>query len=351
MNSTVDGLPVAIVVLNWNGRAETLSCLDALAGVRYVPRHVIVVDNGSTDGSVGALRAAHPELEIIETGRNLGYAGGNNVGIRRALEKGAEYVLVLNNDTRLGAEAVCRAVDVARSLGESAGVVGFATYSYEEPDVLHDLGLREDADEGGFYLNVPTEEELAGKDFLPVTSAHGCAMLLTRRLIETVGTLEESFFLMAEECDLCARARRAGFAVVGATRARVWHKGSGTFGGEQSPLRIFYILRNRPLYVKRRLDETGEAHRFPLYMERYRKDTRYLAAQYLRRLKPRLAFAALAALRCADGQLWGQQRLPLALRLNAWTDMIGVLARSGARTAWRQVSGRGRGSQNGSASE
>jgi GT2 family glycosyltransferase len=328
---------VVIVILNWNGCVETLECLETLSAIDYPRWHPIVVDNGSTDESVALLRAANPELQIIETGRNLGYAGGNNVGITKALQMGAEYVLILNNDARLERESLSRAIEVAQSLGQNAGVVGFATYSYEQPEVLQDFGLIEDTEEGAFYLNVPEESELAGKEFLPITSAHGCAMLLSRRLLEKIGLLDEEFFLMAEECDLCARARLAGFAVVGATRARVTHKGSVAFGGQQTPSRIFYILRNRPLYVKKRLAEAGESERFHGYLQRYRGETSYLASQYLRAGQLRLAFASLAAFRAAEAERWGQRNLTLALRLRSLVDLIGVPIRGGARATLRKL--------------
>src|SRR6266498_5374030 len=92
---------VWIVVLNWNGQADTLACLESLQQLHYAERRVVVVDNGSTDGSVDALRSAGSRLamEIIEAGTNLGYAGGNNLGIRYALDRGADFILILNNDT------------------------------------------------------------------------------------------------------------------------------------------------------------------------------------------------------------------------------------------------------------
>src|SRR5215470_14085112 len=108
MNSSEKPL-VAVVVLNWNGCNETLACLESLIKLSYPPCDLIVVDNGSTDNSVAAVRSKYPNVEVIQTGKNLGYAGGNNVGIRRALEKGAQYILILNNDTRVSPDAISRA--------------------------------------------------------------------------------------------------------------------------------------------------------------------------------------------------------------------------------------------------
>ena len=90
---------ISIVVLNWNGRDDTLACLESVERISYPNFRVIVVDNGSADNSVAAIRAAFPKVELIETHANLGFSGGNNVGIKRALEHGADYVLLLNNDT------------------------------------------------------------------------------------------------------------------------------------------------------------------------------------------------------------------------------------------------------------
>ena len=104
---------VFIVVLNWNGRADTLTCLRSLQALADKRTRVLVVDNGSTDGSVAAILAAHPEVPVIETGRNLGYAGGNNVGVRHAIAEGADFVLVLNNDTVCAPDMIDRLLQAA----------------------------------------------------------------------------------------------------------------------------------------------------------------------------------------------------------------------------------------------
>ncbi|SHG20413.1 Glycosyl transferase family 2 [Desulfacinum infernum DSM 9756] len=90
---------IAVIVLNWNGKEDTLECLDSLSRVNYPRCRLIVVDNASSDGSVEAIRQAFPEVVILRNSRNLGYAGGNNVGIRYALKIGCEYLCILNNDT------------------------------------------------------------------------------------------------------------------------------------------------------------------------------------------------------------------------------------------------------------
>jgi GT2 family glycosyltransferase len=114
---------VGVVVLNWNGKEDTLACLESLASVTYPAFEIYVVDNGYSDGSVPVVRSRFPNSTVIENGRNLGFAGGNNVGIRYALERGADYVLILNNDTLVAPDLLDRMMGAA--LRESdVGVVG-----------------------------------------------------------------------------------------------------------------------------------------------------------------------------------------------------------------------------------
>jgi GT2 family glycosyltransferase len=294
---------------------------------------VVVVDNASTDDSLRRIRNAYPHVAILQTAANLGYSGGNNVGILYALREGADHVLILNSDVTLDPDAVARSVEVTQMLGDKAGVVGFATYHFDRPDVLHCLGLNGGLPGGNFYT--PSPEEMARSAFLPIGSGYGCAMLLTRRLIETVGLLDENFFLMHEELDLCARAAAAGLAVVGATQARVWHKGSVSFGGEESPLRLYYLFRNWPLYAKKRFAEQEKLELFSEYMKQYRMMIAEKAMEYLRERRLTHAFAVLAAGRCAEAGRWGKKRLSIGLRVRVGADIVKLLGRAAGRRVGR----------------
>jgi len=320
-----------IVVLNWNGGTETLWCLHSLTQLRFANYCVVVVDNASTDDSLERIRSAYPGVAIIENEANLGYSGGNNVGITYAFQQGADYVLVLNNDAVLDPDSVTRAIEVVQMLGDKAGVVGFATYHFDQPDVLHCLGLNAGL-HGGYY--VPSAEEMARSAFLPVGSSYGCAMLLTRRLVETVGLFDTNFFLVHEELDLCARAQRVGLAVVGATQARVWHKGSVSFGGVESPLRLYYLSRNWPLYARKRFAEENNPELLSAYLRQYRSAIIDGATDYLREGRLTHVFAVLAGARCAEAERWGKKQLSLGLRLRVTTDFLSLLVRAGARASW-----------------
>jgi GT2 family glycosyltransferase len=243
---------IAVVVLNWNGKADTLECLASLSEIDYRNFEVVVVDNGSSDDSAAAIRAAFPDATLLETGANLGYAEGNNIGMRAALERGAELVLVLNNDTAVHEGLLRELVDAAASRPD-AGIIGAKIYHYGERNRVWYAGARWNRDESKFQM----VKDDRGDDGIGLTAetdyACGCAFLVRREVLERVGFFEPRFFLTYEEADLCYRARRNGFAVAYAPRAVVWHKISASMGGEEGPLATYFKSRNYLLWAERNL--------------------------------------------------------------------------------------------------
>jgi GT2 family glycosyltransferase len=219
---------VIIIVLNWNGKNDTLACLHSLTVLSHDPSHaLLVVDNGSEDGSVAAFREQFPELSILQTGANLGYAGGNNAGIRWALEKPFEWILLLNNDTVVASDLL----------------VQFFTAIRENPKskIFGTIGRLWDSSIGQ-YVDAPSPTS--------VDMVCGSTLLMHRSVPETIGLLEERYFLLWEEADFCARAKRAGFNITAVPAAHVLHKGSASFTGGKPHLQYFW-WRNRLLWIAR----------------------------------------------------------------------------------------------------
>ena len=244
----------AVVVLNWNGRDDTLACLESLRAVEYPNWEVLVVDNGSEDESLEAIRTGYAEASVIEAGSNLGYAGGNNLGIRVALERGADYVLVLNNDTTVAPDVLRAFAQTAREHPDAA-VLGAKIYLFDDPQRLWYAGTRWNA-MGAEFEHIGNRVLDNGDDFVRVCDteyACGCAMLLRASAIRAVGLLDEEFFLLFEETDWCFRAKAAGFRCLFAPAAKVWHRVSSSFGGRTSVLYEYFFLRNRLLWAKRHL--------------------------------------------------------------------------------------------------
>jgi GT2 family glycosyltransferase len=235
---------VTLVVLNWNGKDDTIRCLDSIKGLQYSNYTVLVVDNGSSDDSVSAIRASHPDIRIIETGRNLGYAGGNNIGIRQAIQDGAEYILVLNNDTVVDEYLLDSLISASNILPKNS-IIGSAIFYLDRPEVLWYRGGRWDPKrqrllhEGiGQHLD-QEQPEIREVDYVT-----GCALFAHRSVFETLGGFDEAYFLTYEETDFCYRARAAGYRSFVTTSAKLWHSVSASFGGEESPLVRYFMTRN-----------------------------------------------------------------------------------------------------------
>ncbi len=244
-----DSPSVGIIVLNWNGRADTLACLQTLTRLNDRAFHIIVVDNGSTDGSPDAIRSAFPEVEVVETGDNLGYAGGNNRGLRVALDRGFPYILLLNNDTLVAPDLLTRLREAIEE-DPTVGVAGPTIYYADRPQVIWTAGGAIDWQRGETRMVGLDEIDRGQFGTVPreVDFVSGCAMLLRREVPERVGLLDERFFLYYEEVEWCVRARRAGFRIVHVPQARVWHRIRPQTQAE-SPTVHYYMTRNRLLFL------------------------------------------------------------------------------------------------------
>jgi len=238
---------VYIVILNTNRRDDTLSCLESLKGSSYPNQRILVLDNASTDGSVMAIREAHPQVEIILLGANLGYTGNNNVGIQEAVAKGADWVLVLNEDTVLAEDCLAKMIEFGES-NPRAGVLGPLVYHFAEPGVIQSAGgsLGDNWDS----VHIGQNEPDAGQYTQPrmVDWISGCAILVRRKAIEQVGMLDERFFYYWEETEWCLRLCRAGWQVWHVPEAKLWHKGVQR-DYQPSPSVTYYSTRNRLLML------------------------------------------------------------------------------------------------------
>ncbi len=242
---------IAVIVLNWNGKRDTLACLESLEKLTYPNFEIIVVDNGSTDDSVSAIREHFPQHLLIETGANLGFAGGNNVGIHRAIQRGADLLFLLNNDTVVASDILERFVETFRS-HPGAGILGAKIFLYDERDTLDHLGGAWNRKTGTFdFVGLRQKEDgVRFQQPQELDYVCGAALMLKRSVVEAIGCLEERFFLIWEESDFCFRARKAGFQTLTCPKAHVWHKVSASFVGGK-PHSTYFWWRNRLLWMER----------------------------------------------------------------------------------------------------
>jgi GT2 family glycosyltransferase len=236
---------VVTVVLNWNGRDDTLSCLQSLERLDWPCHETIVVDNGSSDGSIAAIEEEHPEVTTLATGRNLGFAEGNNVGLRAALAAGADYVLLLNNDTVVGTDLLRQLIAEAERRPDAAALCPLIYY-LDPPDRIWYAGARFDARRGhnGRHTGYGETDRGQYDRVREIGRATGAAMLVRRSVIEEVGLLDGDLFLQVEDVEWSLRMRRAGWRIFFVPAGKVWHRVSVTTGGEHAPATAYYEMRN-----------------------------------------------------------------------------------------------------------
>lgn len=234
---------VFIIIVNWNGHQDTIECVNSVKKISYPNYKIVLVDNGSTDGSEKILRHLFPDITHIQTGKNLGFTGGNNRGIRHALDNAADYVILLNNDTIVDPAFVTEMVAIATA-DSTTGILCPKIFLYDRRDILWYAGASfypwlgwgrhrgQNRQDRGQYDRVETTER-----------ATGCALMASKELCDTIGLLREEFFAYCEDTDWGMRARNAGYTIKYVPSSKVWHKVSRSTDA-RSGQSLYYFVRN-----------------------------------------------------------------------------------------------------------
>ena len=246
---------VFIIILNWNNWPDTLECLESLKNNDYPNYQVVIIDNGSKEKP----QAPNPEIKIIYNKENLGFAGGNNVGVKYALEKEADYVLLLNNDTLVKQDFLSKLIEVGEK-DKKFGLLGPKIYFADQKEKIWFAGgqvnwLYNKGTMRGYNeidIGQYDSSEIQETDYIT-----GCCLLIKRAVIEKIGLMPEDYFLYYEDTDWSLAAQKAGFKCIFVYGAKIWHKGSKS-SIEGSPSYIYYHIRNglmmaqkyAPWYIK-----------------------------------------------------------------------------------------------------
>jgi len=236
---------VYVLMLNWNGKHLMDECVSSILAMGYPNYEVVVSDNGSTDGSVAYVREHFPQVHVIENGSNLGCSGGFNAGLAYAAERGADYFLIMNNDTRIDPGALSALVATARSRPR-AGFVSGKVYWHDRSRVLQTVGKTSDPVRwtGRDDLGVDEEDrgqydEVSERAFLDVVY-----VLVSRELYDEIGGFDPQLFINWEGIDWQLRAKVRGWRLYYTPHARLWHYGSHSIGGTGSPFSEYFYVRN-----------------------------------------------------------------------------------------------------------
>ena len=220
---------VAIIILNWNGKEDTIECLESLKYITYPNYEILLVDNGSTDGSVKCFREMYSEIEIIENGGNLGFARGVNVGIKHYLvDKNTSFILLLNNDTIVYPDFLDKLIE-SMNINKNIGIASSKLinqnnqiqfqYNYLKPKVVYLI-------KQFIFFNLSKNLYMTTADLpIYIDVANGASMLINAKVIEKIGYMDSCFSpVYGEESDFCCRAKKAGFKIVFAPKSIVIHK-------------------------------------------------------------------------------------------------------------------------------
>jgi GT2 family glycosyltransferase len=251
---------VSIVIVNYNGCNDTLECLGSLKELAYPNFDVIVVDNASSDNSATTIRQSYPTLTLLQSGQNLGYAGGNNLGIKQALNDGADYIWLLNNDTVVHPHALTHLVERMQQ-DPGVGMCGSTLLYYHKRDTVQVLagatynkwlGISSHLGEQSPAAIVHDARQIENQ----LAYVIGASMLVSRSFLEKIGLMNEAYFLYYEEIDWATRARGV-FTLGYAPQSIIYHKEGASVGTTKQAVpklkRLrseYYGLRSRLLFTR-----------------------------------------------------------------------------------------------------
>ncbi len=286
---------VSIVVLNWNGWEDTIECLESLFQINYPNFDVILVDNASEDDSLEKIRdycSGHLPVEssffnynpynkpitayeynetfkkdkrplktenltkkhinLIKNGENRGFPGGNNVGIKFALEFfDPEYILLLNNDTVVDENFLGELIKNGDSR-DDVGILGPKIYFYDEPQTIWSAGCKISWKlSRGIQIGTNEADKGQYDEIGEVEYVSGSVFLIKNETIKRIGLMDENYFLYFEESDWTLRANQEGFKSLYIPTSHIWHKVSRTGGGISNPIGLYYITRNRWIFMRK----------------------------------------------------------------------------------------------------
>lgn len=253
-------MKISIIIVNWQGKLDTVECLSSLQKMYKFDHQVdvVVVDNDSKDNSKIYIRKAHPWVKLVYTKENLGFSGGNNYGINIAMEQKPDYIWLLNNDTIVEKNSL----SLVKAFNDPhVGIAGSKIYFYAGREFHRSRYQKKDQGRVIWYAgglidwnNMYAQHRGVDKvdqgkfdnpgqtDFVT-----GCSMMIKRKVIETVGLLDEKFYLYFEDLDYCLRAKSAGYKILYQPSSLVWHKNAGSTSKPGNQLHDYYLLRNRLL--------------------------------------------------------------------------------------------------------
>lgn len=248
-----EGAPVVwVVTLGFNNAQDTIECLTSLSASQGVQIRLLFTDNNSSDDSVARVLAEIPSAHVIQTGANLGFARGFNVGLDYCLQQGADYVFMINNDTVVAPDCVARLLEAARAQPQ-AGILVPKIYYHDHPKTIWSAGSRFRPFPPAIIMRKTQGDDDGRFDAdLHLDYTTTCALMLSRAFLERVGLLDRDYFILYDDYDWSIRAREQGFGIRLVPEAHLWHKVSKSSGvGTRSPFFWTHYGRSTAFFFRK----------------------------------------------------------------------------------------------------
>jgi hypothetical protein len=241
---------VAAVIVNWNQPELTEECIHSLLVQIGVEVQIILIDNGSSDESIRILHQKFPGIEIQETHENLGFATAANIGIRRSMELGAGYILLMNNDAIADEHMLAHLLEQRTP---ATGILAPVIYRYDHPEEVWSVGgiLRPLILERTEDARIYDADQSSSLDFLEKDFVTGCCMLIPGEIFETVGILDERFRMYYDDADFCFRVRESGYLIQVVPPAKAWHHIAASSEGKDTPNERYWMARSSVLFFRK----------------------------------------------------------------------------------------------------
>jgi GT2 family glycosyltransferase len=312
-----NGPLVYIIIINFNGLKYLEACLSSLEVQTYTNYRIVFFDNASTDGSSVFVRSTFPNVIIVSSDVNLGFAEGNNLAVEHVLNQKPDYIFFLNNDTTVEKELLAKLVTTFES-DDSIGIVGSAVYDYNNKNVALELGMS--IDRFGYPLALRNSEL---NDESKVFFVSGCSLMIRRSVLERIGLFDDRYFMFAEDLDLCWRAQLAGFKIVMDRSARVFHASGGSISGgalktahyKTNIRRIFFREKNTLRTLLKNYDSKNVLAISFFYAGLILLECLFWSVTF----KPRTALSILKAL------FWNLKFFPDTWRRRMWVQSLRVV--------------------------
>lgn len=239
---------VGIVLVNYNGEKFQNECIRSIKEMEYTNYEIILVDNGSRDKSVELVKKEFDDIHIIETGENCGVAKGNNIGIKKSMELGCEYILLLNNDTEVDKFMLTHMMKKA----SKEVMVTCKMYYFSPNNVIWCAGGKinwKDALTEHFGEGEIDKGQCDESKFVEYTPT--CCLLIHKSIFESVGIMDENYFMYYDDTDFVVRANSKGYKIWYESSAKLWHKVSSSSGGAVSKISTYFLIRNRLYFINK----------------------------------------------------------------------------------------------------